>query len=212
MRNGALPPFPEANMGQIFPPIQSPHIGHRLAGSVRGIDLHRELLHAMQRARDPHKPRRVRPMLDALGVSPKLISCWGVAIIETFGPGCAFYQPAEDGRWALIVGVVEAGDLIDLCAIDLETQHVGTRLGIGKALGLDDIDKSRWEGCDLQLVDQPLAWLREPVGSAFIIDWSVVAFTLADLDPIDCGSVALAERVERAFLRPRPVPRLLVAA
>jgi hypothetical protein len=199
-------------MGQIFPPIQSPHIGHRLAGGVRGIDLHRELLHAMQRARDPHKPRRARPMLDALGVSQKLISCWGVATIETFGPGRAFYQPAEDGQWTLIVGIVEAGDLIDLCAIDLETQHIATRLGLGKALGLDDIDKVRWQGVDLQLLDTPMAWLRNPLGAAFIIDWSVVAFSLADLGSarVLCSSLSLAERVERAH--PRPMPMLLVAA
>jgi hypothetical protein len=198
-------------MGQIFPPIQSPRVGHRLAGGVRGIDLHRELLHAaMQRARDPDKPRCMRPMLNVLAVSTKLMSCWGISTIETFGPGRAFYQPAEDGRWALIVGVVEAGDLIDLCAIDLETQHVGTRLGLGKALGLDEIDRCRWEGRELQLVDKPLAWLRQPVDSAYLIDWTVAASTLADVDPVCCSSVAFAERVQRAFLRPRPVPELLV--
>lgn len=186
------------------------YIGRRIAGGGRGIDLHRELLHAMQRARDPDKPRRVRPMLDVLGVSPKLISCWGDSTIETFGPGRAFYKPAEGGRWALIVGVVEAGDLIDVCAIDLETQHVGTRLGLGKALGLDEIDRCRWEGRELRLVDEPLAWLRQPVDSAYLIDWTVAAFTLADVASINCGSVAFAERVERAFLRPRPVPELLV--
>jgi hypothetical protein len=205
-------------MGQIFPSIQSPHfdaldyIGRRLAGGVGGIDLHRELLHAMQRARDPDKPRRVRQMLDVVGVSPKLISCWGVATIETFGLGRAFYQSAEDGRWALIVGVVEAGDLIDLCAIDLGTQHVSTRLGLGKALGLDEIDRCRWDGRDLQLVDKPLAWLRQPVDSAYLIDWTVAAFTFADVASINCSSVAFAERVERVFLRPRPVPELLIAA
>jgi hypothetical protein len=205
-------------MGQIFPSIQSPlfdvldYNGRKLAGGVRGIDLHRELLHAMQRARDPDKPRRVRQMLDVVGVSPKLISCWGVATIETFGLGRAFYQSAEDGRWALIVGVVEGGDLIDLCAIDLETQHVAARLGLGKALGLDDIDKVRWEGCDLQLFDRALAWLREPVGSAIILDWSIATFTLANLGSarVRCSSLALAERVEQAFARPLPVPELRV--
>jgi hypothetical protein len=197
-------------MGQIFPPIQSPRVRHRLAGGVRGIDLHRELQQAMHRARDSAKPHRVRPMLDVLCVSPKLITCWGVATIETFGPGRAFYQPAEDGRWALIVGVVEAGDLIDLCAIDLETQHVGTRLGLGKALGLAEIDRCRWEGPELQLVDKPLAWLRQPVDSAYLIDWTVAAFTLADVHQIWCNSVAFAERIQSAFLRPRPLPELLV--
>jgi hypothetical protein len=203
-------------MGQNLSPIQSPRFdasdynGRRLVGGVGGIDLHRELLHAMQRARDPNKPRRVRQMLDVVGDSPRLITCWGVATIEAFGPGRAFYQPAEDGRWALIVGVVEAADLIDLCAIDLETQHVGTRLGLGKALGLDEIDRCRWEGSELQLVDKPLAWLRQPVESAYLIDWTVAAFTLADVHLIWCNSVAFAERIQSAFLRPRPLPELLV--
>jgi hypothetical protein len=151
-------------------------------------------------------------MFDVLGVSPKLISCWGVATIETFGPSRVFYQPAEDGRWALIVGVVEAGDLIDLCAIDLETQHLSTRFGLGKALGFDEIDRCRWKGRKLQLVEKPLAWLHQPVDSAHLIDWTMAAFTLVDVAAINCGSVAFAERVERVFLRPRPVPELLIAA
>ena len=88
--------------------------------------------------------------------------------------------------------------------------RVANRLGIGNALGLDAIDAARWNGTDLQLVDSPLAWIRDPDDRAFIVDWKIAAFTLADVSSITCSSLGLATRVEGAFLRPRPVPELLV--
>jgi hypothetical protein len=167
-----------------------------------------ELWTAIQRARHP----RVAQLLAGLGISAKLKTAWGLGRVEFFGPERAYYQPAEDGAVALVVVVVEFGDLVDLCAIELPSQHVATRLGLGKALGLDDIDRARWDGGRLNLVDKPLDWLREPEGAACIIDWSVADFTLADLEPtrveVWCSSLALAERVEQ--VRPRPMPKLLV--
>jgi hypothetical protein len=167
-----------------------------------------ELWPAIQRARH----HLVAPLLAGLGISPKLKTSWGIARVELFGPGRAYHQPAEDGAFALIMAVVEFGDLADLAAIELPSQHTATRLGLGKALGLDDIDRARWDGGRLNLVDKPLEWLREPEGAACIIDWSVADFTLADLEPakveVWCSSLALAERVEQ--VRPRPMPKLLV--
>ena len=182
-------------------------------------DLEAELWAAMRRVRHP----RVTSMLGSLGFSPKIATIVGLSFgVERFGPGRRYYQPMEGGEIALIAGVVELGDLADLCAIDLETQQVSLRLGIGKALGLDAIDDVRFNGGVLHLVDKPFDWLREPVGSAFIIDWTVAAFVLADLDrpvttladqPIEVRcSMALAERVERAFRRPLARPNLRVAA
>ena len=178
---------------------------------------HIEHWRAMRFARDA----LVRPILERLGISPKAPPC-GIGRVEFFGPAGAYYLPCEDGpAFAIIVPVVEFGDTIDLAAIDLETQHVATRLGIGKALGLDDIDRARWDGGRLNLFDKPLDWLREPEAAACIIDWKVAAFTLANLDhpvtalagePIEvlCSSFALAERIERAFARPLPAPELRV--
>jgi hypothetical protein len=170
------------------------------------INIESELWPAIERARHP----RVAPMLADFGISPRLQTAWGLAKVEFFGKARAFYQPAADGAFALIAAVVEFGDLADLCAIELPSQHVGTRLGLGKALGLDGIDDCRWNGSDLALVERPVDWLRKPEG-AFIIDWETAAFTLNEVRPITCNSLGLATRVERAFLRPLPVPELLVA-
>jgi hypothetical protein len=182
-------------------------------------DLEAELWAAMRRVRHP----RVTSMLGPLGLSPKIATIVGLSFgVERFGPGRLYYQPMEGGEIALIVGVVELGDLADLCAIDLETQQISLRLGIGKALGLNAINDVRFHGGVLRLVDRPLDWLREPVGSAFIIDWRIAGFTLADLDrpvttladkPIEVRcSMTLAERVERAFRRPLAHPNLRGAA
>jgi hypothetical protein len=118
----------------------------------------------------------------------------------------------EGGAFALIAAVVEFGDLADLCAIELPSRHVGTRLGLGKALGLDGIDRARWNGGRLNLVDKPLEWLHGREGAACIIDRSLADFTLAELEPtrveVWCSSLGLAERVEQ--VRSRPMPKLLV--
>jgi hypothetical protein len=183
-------------------------------------DLEAELLSATQCAQH----RCVARMLEDLRVSPKLVAIVGIwGGVEFFGPAHAYWQPCEGGAFALIVGVVEAGDLVDLAAIELPTQHVATRLGFGRALGFDTIDRVRWNGGVLRLVEKPLDWLRIPDGAAFIINWRAAAFTLADLDQpvttlaterieVRCSSLALGERIERAFRCPLGMPNLRVAA
>jgi hypothetical protein len=159
-------------------------------------------------------------MLSSLGISPKLKTLVGLSFGLNFFRD--YYAPCEGGSIAVVVGVVEDGDLVDLAAVELPSQRVATRLGVGRALGFDAIERVRWHGGILRLVDRPVDWLRDPDGVAFIIDWSVAAFTLADLDhpvttlankPIEvcCSSLALAERVDAAFLRQLPIPRLTVA-
>jgi hypothetical protein len=210
-------------------------------------DIHAELVTAILRARHPCVAALLAPLRLPLGFSRHLMT--GVGRVEFFRAGrITCYQPAEDGRRALIVAVQEtlfstlnelvsldpvtgigvetaepAGrEVVDLCAVDLLTQQVGTRLGIGTVLGRDAIDDVRFNGGVLRLLDQPFDWLREPTGSAFILDWTIAAFILADLDrpvttladqPIEVRcSMTLAERVERAFRRPLARPNLRVAA
>ena len=168
-------------------------------------------------------PRAEAEAQAVLCISPK-VPQWRIGRVEFFGRDRAYYQPCEDGpAFAVIVPVVEFGDTVDLAAIDLETQHIATRWGLGKALGLDAIDDVRWNGGTLTLLDKPLDWLREPEAAACLIDWSIAAFTLANLDhpttkladnPIEvrCSSLALAERIARAFARPLPAPQLHVRA
>src|SRR5262245_32377707 len=59
------------------------------------------------------------------------------------------------------------GRIIDLAAIDQKTEHLATRLGVGKAFGVDVIEKARWGCCELKLYDRPLAWLRDPVDAVY---------------------------------------------
>lgn len=134
-------------------------------------DLHAELVSAILRARHPDVAAKLAPLRLPLGFSPKLMT--GVSRVEFFHAGRVIcYQPAEDGRRALIVAVQEtlfstlnelisldpvtgicvetaeaAGrEVVDLCAVDLLTQQVGTRLGIGTVLGRDAIDDVRFDG------------------------------------------------------------------
>jgi hypothetical protein len=163
-------------------------------------------------------------MLEPLAVSPALVSACGIGWVEFFGPQRRYYQPVADGEPALIVAVVdvvgmpefgdmvEVSDTVDLAAIGLGSGHVGTRLGIGTALGLREIARSRRTGRTLDLVDSALAWVRNPVGVAYIIDWRTGAFTLADLESVKvrCSPARLANRVAAAFARPLVMPRLQV--
>ena len=169
------------------------------------LDLHAELWAATKRAR--------RPLVGKLNISPKLATAWGFGRVEFFGR--AFYQPAEDGRFALIVAVVEYGDTIDLAAIDLETGRAATRLGYGRLFGFDAIDRARREGTTILLFERAFDWLRNPDGTAFIIDWPLAAHLLAaDLGDwrVRCSSRALAARVRRALSQPLPLPRIEVPA
>ena len=167
------------------------------------IDLDAEFVRAMTVFRRPD----VLPKFEWLGLSLKI--GWGLAPVEFYGPNDRYYQPkSPDGVFAVIAPVVQDGDLIDLCAIRLPDRHVGTRLGQGKALGLDVIDRCRWDCRELQLVEDPLRWL--PDCSAFVIDWWAADFTLADLKTINCASRDLAERVEKAFRVSARLPELSV--
>jgi hypothetical protein len=181
------------------------------------VDLEAELWAAIERSRHP----KLAQALAGLRISAKLRTVWGVGRCEFFGRSNSYYQPAEDGRRAVIVGVIEQGNLVDLAAADLATDDVATRLGIGRALGLDEIDRVRFNGGVLNLVERSFQWLRAPVSSACILDWRTAAFKLTDLDhpstslaiePIEvhCSSLALAELVDAALRRPVPIPRLMV--
>lgn len=171
------------------------------------IELHDELWRAMRFA------RAVEPQLHELELSRRVQ--WGLARVEFFAGG---YMPLPDGpALALIVPVVHFGDTVDLAAIDLGTaelssKRVATRVGIGAALGLDVIERCRWEGLSLSLAADPLRWLRSPVDCACILDWSVAGFKLAGLGKIVCDTVELGERVEAAFARPLRVPLIAVAS
>lgn len=120
---------------------------------------------------------------------------WGLARVDYYGQERRLYEPQEDGRaMAFIVPVVEGDETIDLCAIDAATEHIGTRLGYGGALGMPAVAKARM-GFDLKLMGRPLDWLRDPVDSAYLFDLSTVAVTLDGVKVIACASLELSDRV-----------------
>lgn len=158
----------------------------------------------MQFARHP----LVAPQLVEFDWSPRVQ--WGIARVEFFESG---YAPRVDGpAMALIVPVVQYGDTIDLCAIELPGHSVATRLGIGVALGLDVIERARWDGRTLNLTDKPLRWLRSPVDCACILDWRLAAYRLTGVGHVICDTLELVDLVEAAFARPLKVPWLQVRA
>jgi hypothetical protein len=158
------------------------------------IDLHAELWRAMQLARDS----RVEPGLAGLCFTHRLQ--WGFARVAFYGLERELYEPTDDGpSIAFIVPVVEDGDTIDLAAIDGNSEHVGTRLGLGRGLGLDTIEKARFGCCDLGLVRRPLDWLRDPLDTVYLFDLRDAVTAFDGVKEITCSTVDFADRVRHLF-------------
>jgi hypothetical protein len=130
------------------------------------------------------------------------------ARVEPIGGG--LYVPREDGRPALLVGVVEAAELIDIAAI-VRGPRLLTRAGNASVLGGDALERARWHGAVIDLVEGPADWLERPNDSAMVIDWRRAALALSDLPALRCSSPRLAAQVNAAFRRPvLRMPALLV--
>lgn len=130
------------------------------------------------------------------------------AHVEPVGRG--LYVPREDGWPALLVGVVEAGELIDIAAI-VKGPRTLTRLGNARVLGGDAIERTRFYGASLDLVERPADWLQRPNDSAMVIDWRRAPLVLSDHPVLRCATPRLAAQVHAAFHRPVfRIPRLLV--
>lgn len=158
------------------------------------VDLHAELWRAMQFARH----ELVAPQLVDMRLSRHVQ--WGIARVEYYGPEGRRYEPRADGpAMSVIVPIVEGGDTIDLCAIELPSQRWATRLGLGHGLGFDAVEKARFGCCDLELVDRPLAWLRRPVDTAYLFDLREAPIALDGVAAITCSTIELTERVQAFF-------------
>ena len=188
------------------------------------VDLEAEMWRAVRAG------RRV-DLLEAIGIAPALATIVGAEFVHFWSTNReTFYEPGEDGVGALIVGVVEyepaeviveplsldlatgiglhavepgGSALVDLVAIELEGERVGTRLGWAAVLGSDAIEASLDRGplydpLPLRLVT-PIQWVREPDGAAAVVDWSRAAHSLQDCCSITCCSLALGQRVRAAF-------------
>lgn len=157
-------------------------------------DLDGELLRAMRFARHAI----VAPLFRGVGLSPRVQ--WGVSRVEFYGSERRLYEPSGWGpAMAFIVPVVEAGELIDLAAIDGLSQHVGQRLGHGHGLGLDAIEKARCGIGDLGLVERPLDWLRDPVGTVYLFALSEATSSFDGVREFSCKGLEFTERVRALF-------------
>jgi hypothetical protein len=156
------------------------------------------------------KHKRLEPWLGSLALSNRVQ--WGFTRVTYWGRERAFYEPQPDGTsFAIIAPIVESGELVDLAAIRLPGQHIGRRVGVGRGLGLDAVEKARCRCCDLGLVASPLDWLRDPVDNAYLFDLSDAAVALDGVGEITCASIELADRV-RAFMPPSRHASILATA
>lgn len=153
------------------------------------------------------KHERAQPILEYYALGHRMQ--WGIAMVDPMGRH--EYQPAPDGsrHWAFIVPVVRYGDLFDLCAISCATEAMRTRLGLGVALGEDEIARARDHQSILRLVRSPLTWIRDP-STACIIDWSSAFVTLNGVGKVVCDHLDLVDRIERVYARPVMPPLLAV--
>jgi len=164
-------------------------------------DLHAELWRAVQIARLAAGAKASAHV----SVLPFRRVQWGFDLVTCYGMDREFYEPQPDGRPAIIAPVIEDGDTIDLVAIDPDSQHVATRLGLGHGLGFDALDDARMGCCALKLVERPLQWLRDPwdVGrrraSLYLFKLSEAPRVLAGVSECSFSSTEFAERVWSLF-------------
>jgi hypothetical protein len=171
------------------------------------VDLEAEFWRSIERAR----LASVAPMLARLELSRHMQ--WGLAKVAWWGDERRYWEPAPDGRFAIVAPVVEDCELVDLCAIELPGQHTGLRLGLARlawGLGLDAVEKARFGCCDLGLLERPLDWLTDPVDTCWLADLRHVAIVLDGVEEFSVKGHSFAQRV-RSLLAPSARDRVLVA-
>ena len=91
-----------------------------------------DLLHELNRA----GRQAERPELEAVRETSALPSTrstrWG---FDRVIAGPCFYEPADEGRWALITAAYDDGELVDLVATSLRTRAMRRRTGLAHVLG-----------------------------------------------------------------------------
>jgi hypothetical protein len=130
---------------------------------------------------------------------------WGVAAVSFYGADRELYEPDPNGRTMAFIAPVVEGDLIDLCAVDPQTNHCATRMGLGHGLGIDGIEKARTWCCDLHLLSSAMAWLRYPLASnvaaharaepVYLFKLSEIRRAFDQVPSFTCETIELMERV-----------------
>lgn len=166
-----------------------------------------DLLHEMVRAARSLADARMAEALVACGLDPRRHE-FGFDWVDFSG---LTYDPVpHGGASALIVPVIERGEVIDLVACRLSDRRIATRCEIGSALGLDRIAAATCASGRLLLFTDPLSWLMSHYCGAVLLDWRRVPFLLDGIPEIVCESASLARRVHATTRRMARPPRLLV--
>jgi hypothetical protein len=155
----------------------------------------------------------------ALGASPAAIVTlgsrqlpFGVERIDVDDAGR--WWPAETGKPALVVPVIERGEPIDIVAFrSSQPARWWWRIGVGGLLGHDVLNRDIWPGDELAVVSTPIAWISAAGEAVCILDWDLPDHELSpmrDFHGIHCDTPILASRLRKRLAQPRKVPPISV--
>lgn len=155
------------------------------------------------------------------GVSPYALATLGERQLAF---GAMTIDIDDDGRWwpdddgfpAMVVPVIERGELLDVIAFrTVEPARWWWRIGVAEMLGYDVLNCIVWPGDRLRVVSTPLDWIAAAGEAVCILDWSLPDHELSpmrDRAGLDCDSAMLAARLRKRLSQPRRVPPISVAA
>ena len=163
------------------------------------------LLGELNRATRLARDTQLQDALAACHLTTKA-SSWGLEYVEFHA---LFYEPSQQaGDAALIVPVLDDGELVDLVACRLSDRRIATRCGNARVLGGEWIDAAVEKGWLLPLHSDPCGWLCNGRRGAVIVDWSRASAILDGVEALVCTSRSLAARVHATTRRMIRPPRI----
>lgn len=121
----------------------------------------------------------------AQGISIRALSSpWSVMRAQVcFAPWADRYFPSAIGESALIFGVIDAGQLVDVAAWWPQGNKIGTRLGVGACLGQGQVGRDGLGVADrpLPVFRTPLTWLQRNRRRLVVADRVAAAHLLVDV-------------------------------
>lgn len=178
------------------------------------MSLHDDCDRALSNVRKAHIDH-----LLSLGVAPEALAAlgarqapFGVECIETDDAGR--WWPDPEGKRAMVVPVVERGELIDVVAYRTsQPVRWWWRVGCASLLGADVMERSVWPGDKLHVVGTPLAWIAAGGEACCILDWGLPDYEVAalrDQHELVCDTPILAGRLRKRLSQPRHVPPIKI--
>lgn len=129
---------------------------------MRTQELHRELFAAQSAG-------ETETLLLPYGVAPEVSNHCGATRVRKVGP---FYEPDPQGAWAVIVPVVDFGELVDLLAFHpREPARWRLRRGALGMLGADALT-DQLLGEPLFVFRNVLSWLQASTAGVVILNWT----------------------------------------